>query len=245
MKKENIYNLTSLWKTAGQALNSYYENPQFNYSMVKNSDWPNRIWLNDELNNKILKSIREIILKKNVKLVVPYWFDNITNSNDLFESAGFQVKLNQTGMSIKLLNKYDYQKRLLIREVDNLEKAKVWEEIYPDSFNYRISKEILMATKEKIKYYLAFLDNKPIGTAIVYITNNIAGIHGVGVIPSARRMGYADEIMKSLLNNLIDRGLEYSTLQASNMGLGIYKKMGYQEDFSITSYVLKDSISEE
>lgn len=238
MKQENINNLISLWKTAGQRLNSYYENPQFNYSIDKNSEWPNRIWFNKEIKAETLTSVKNIMSNNNLKLTVPYWGNNSSNADEIFESFEFSLKFKQIGMSMKLENKFDFEKRLSIEQISNEEEAQIWEDIYPLAFGYKISKELLLATKDKIKYYLAFLDDEPIGTAIVYITNNIAGIHGVGVIPSARRMGYADEIMKSLINNLIDLGAEYSTLQASDMGKGIYLKIGYQEDFSINNYVL-------
>lgn len=242
MKQENINNLISLWKTAGQGLNSYYENPQFNYSIVRNSEWPNRIWINDALDYETLKSISKFVAGRNENLTIPYWDMENSNSDELFNEFGFKVKFNQIGMSMKLENKFIFNERLSIKRIMYEEDAQIWEDIYPLSFGYKISKEILLATKDKIQYYLAFLNNEPIGTAIIYNTNNIAGIHGVGVIPTARRMGYAEEIMKSLLNNLIDLGAEYSTLQASDMGKGIYLKLGYKEDFSISNYILSNPL---
>ena len=74
----------------------------------------------------------------------------------------------------------------------------------------------------------------------MYFTGKIAGIHGVGVIPSYRRKGFAEEIMKVLLNDALEYGADYSTLQASNMGKGIYERLGYSEDFLISNYIMAD-----
>ena len=238
MIQENINNLISLWQVAGLSMKSYTETESFNFVFVKNSEWPNKLWFDHNIDYDSLKMAKDFLLSKHLNLSIPYWDIYNTDSKGFFEKLGFSLKSQQVGMSIKLKSKFEFQKRLVINLVTEEKDAQTWEEIYPDSFGYKISKDIVMRTQGKIKFYLAMLDSIPVGTAIVYNTGNVTGIHGVGVIPSARRKGYADEIMKHVINDSIDAGMKYSTLQASDMGKGIYLRLGYSEDFVIRNYIL-------
>ena len=238
MIQENINNLISLWQVAGLSMNSYFENENFNYAVVENSEWPNRLWFDHDVDNKSLNAAKEFLSRQSKNLTVPYWDIYDFNSYELFESTGFKIKFKQIGMSMTLKNKFDFKKRLTIELISDEKEAQAWENIYPDAFGYKISKEILLNTQDKIEYYLASLNSEPVGTAIVYNTGNVSGIHGVGVIPSARRKGYAEEIMKHVLNESINAGMKFSTLQASDMGKGIYLRLGYSEDFIINNFVL-------
>lgn len=238
MINKNIDNLTSLWKTVGKSVGSYFEEPKFNYSLVHDSDWPNRIWFNSKINIKNLKAAVHFLLNNSIGLTIPRWDNNNTSDDELFEMLNLILKFKQVGMSMKLDSKFDFQKRLIIKKISSPEEIKEWVDIYPQAFGYKISRETLIATNDKINYYLAILNKEPIGTAIVHKTNNVSGIHGVGVIPSARRKGFAEEIMKHVINESIDNEMEYSTLQASEMGKGIYLRLGYSEDFTINNYIL-------
>jgi len=82
------------------------------------------------------------------------------------------------------------------------------------------------------------LGNEVIGTALLYISNGIAGVHSVGVIPAMRKMGFAEEIMKMLINMSIAGDASFCVLQASKMGIGIYTRLGFKEDFLFTHYHL-------
>jgi len=238
MIQENINNLISLWQVAGLSMGSYSENDRFNYVINENSEWPNRLWFDHDVDKVSLQSAKQFLSNNSFRPTIPYWDVYNSNSDKLFESYNFIIKSKQVGMSMRLKNKFNFKKRLTIELVSDKKEAQLWENIYPDAFGYKISKEILLNTQDQIDYYLASINDEPIGTAIVYNTGNVSGIHGVGVIPSARRKGFADEIMKHVLNESINAGMKFSTLQASDMGKGIYLRLGYLEDFTIKNYLL-------
>ena len=48
----NIENLTSLWQTASEPINSYFKETKFDYSLIEYSEWPNRLWFHEEINKK-------------------------------------------------------------------------------------------------------------------------------------------------------------------------------------------------
>ena len=147
-------------------------------------------------------------------------------------------------MSLKISNPYKTQFRSSFERIVNPHRAKVWAELYPKAFGYRISEEIIEKSCGSIEFYLASKHGEPVGTLIVYQTGDIVGIHGIGVSPEMRRQGFAEEIMKFAINRAIDLKASYATLQASAMGRGLYDKLGFKEDFTIKNYILEiDSIS--
>lgn len=79
---------------------------------------------------------------------------------------------------------------------------------------------------------------KPVGTTLTFKTNNVIVVHSVGIPPENYRRGYAEQIMKALINMGITNNNDYMVLQASDMGKGLYLKLGFEEDFLIKNYIL-------
>ncbi|MEL1255362.1 GNAT family N-acetyltransferase [Flavobacterium sp. DGU38] len=239
--KDNIDNLTTLWKTVAAPLLSYHQNAPFEYSQIKNSGWPNRLWFREDITEENLPQILEII-KNNPGLVIPYWDVFGSDSNEIFEKNGFKIRNQLVAMALKPDKKLSLQSNLTFKRVLNEEDAKTWSDIYPLSFNYIISKETLVHNYENVKFYLVHFDEKPIGTLTLFQTGNIMGIHGVGVIPEMRKRGFAEEIMKFAINKAIDADTEYAQLQASALGKNIYTRLGFKDLFLITNYALNSNI---
>lgn len=232
----NIENLTTLWKAASIPFNAYFENPFFNHCEVKDSDWPNRLWFNNDLSQDDINMAIENSSVNLANLKFPYWDIYNSNSFELMEKNGFKLLSEQVGMSLKLEKPFTVPDDINVKAVSNDAEAKLWAELYPKGFGYRISKEIVIKTYTEINYYLAYYQNQPAGTAIVWNTKGISGIHGVGVVPEMRRKGLAKGIMNFLLNNSIESNAEYATLQSSPMGKNIYLKLGFEEQFVIKNY---------
>lgn len=233
----NLGNLTALWKQVGVSLNSYFKNDQFEYCDVQNSSWPNKIWFKKDLQEAAVDLVIGKMQSSSNALTLPYWDIYESRSYELLESKGFTEKSRQVGMSLALDKPYPEQGRLTIRQVSNEEEIKLWSGIYPRAFGYKISEEILQHTHKDIPFYLVYAHNQPVGTAILFQTGKIAGVHGVGIIPEVRRNGYAEEIMKFVINRAIDQQATHVTLQASALGKGIYEKLGFKEQFIIRNYV--------
>lgn len=235
--KDNIDNLTTLWKTVSTPLLSYHEKGSFQFSQIKNSGWPNRFWFREDITEENLPQILKII-EKNPNLIIPYFDIFRTNSNEIFKKNGFQTKVQLVAMALKLVEKFPVQNNLTFKRVLNEEDAKTWSDIYPLSFNYVISKETLVHNYENIKFYLVHFEEKPIGTLTLFQTEQTMGIHGVGVIPEMRKRGFAEEIMKFAINEAIDADCNCAQLQASALGKGIYTRLGFEDLFLITNYFL-------
>lgn len=233
--QKNIANLISVWKTAGNAFNQYFKIKELEYCKIQGSEWPNRIWFNEVPSEKILTTLTEIIDNSSVPLSVTH-LDNFKSSL-LFERFGFAVKSQQTGMSLQLRTAFNNSEDIQLKRVIDDQQATLWTELYPQSFGYNISADILIKTKEQISFYLIYKNQEPVGTIITHITDKVLGVHGLGILPQFRKQGLAEEVMAVVINQAISENIQLVTLQSSAMGKGIYKKMGFSEDFLMTSYL--------
>nr|WP_199000632.1 GNAT family N-acetyltransferase [Flavobacterium sp. ASV13] len=235
--KDNIDNLTGLWKTVGAPFLSYHTTDTFEYCKIENSGWPNKLWLREDITkNHLLNIVRT--MQTNPDLVLPYFDIFGSKAYEILDAYGFALKTEQVAMVLKLDQKFALQNNLTFKRVLNHEDATIWANLYPNAFGYVISKEILIHNHNNFHFYLVSLDEKPIGTFILFQTGKTIGIHGVGVIPEMRRKGLAEEIMKFALNLSIDLNAKYAQLQASAMGKDIYTRLGFQDLFVIKNYVL-------
>lgn len=234
---DNIKNLTSLWKTVGIPLDSYIKTPEFEYCKIKDSDWPNRLWFTKDVKQKDIDLVKEIV--KSGNLTIPYWNTKSKNEDALFLKNDFELKFKQVAMYLKPKVCFEIENEIEIKRIYKKSEMKLWVDLYPKSFSYKISESILVNTNKDIHYYLVYRNNRPIGTAILFQTNNIVGVHGVGVVPEMRKRGFAAQIMKSLINVAIINNMDYVMLQASDMGRNVYAKLGFKELFEIKNYVAR------
>lgn len=238
----NINNLTSLWKTVSQPFNSYFTENGFNYSLIKDSEWPNRLWLNEDIDQDKIVLIKEKLASISTSLIIPYWDIYKSNSFKILEENNFKLKFEQIAMSLKINHSFCKLNDFKLIKVSTQKSAKLWSIIFKKSFGYLINPKLITKTYKHINYYIAFHKSEAIGTGILHTTNRISGIHSVGIVPKQRRKGYAEEIMKILINKSIKKNTDYITLQASEMGVGLYLKLGFKEDFRIKNYTLQQNI---
>ncbi|NIJ45221.1 ribosomal protein S18 acetylase RimI-like enzyme [Wenyingzhuangia heitensis] len=235
---ENINNLTTLWKTVGTPFNAYFKSADFEYCEIKNSEWPNRLWFNQPTNQKIIDVLKNKAATTEAKITFPIWNLNNKDQQALLEQNGFKLKFEQIAMCLKPNDLFEVENTVKIELVTNQNQATLWSDIFLQSFKYTISTETINKTLKNVDYYLAYHNNIAVGTAIIFNTNNVAGIHSVGIPPAMRRKGYAAQIMKLLINKAIKNQAELITLQASNMGKNIYLNLGFKEQFLIKNYIL-------
>ncbi|TGD59781.1 GNAT family N-acetyltransferase [Flavobacterium humi] len=235
---KNIENLTSLWKIASLPFEGFHTEEKYHFTQVPHSDWPQKLWFTHKPEKPSLQKAFQLIKDSAGNLSYSHWDDFASDSYQIIEKAGFVKKSEQIGMSLKLNQKVKCDNRLVFKKINNKEEANIWAEIYPLSFGYTIDAEVVDRSKTVVEFYLAYFEGNPIGTAMVLFSDNVIGIHGVGVIPEMRKKGFAEEIMQFLINQAIDRNVEYATLQSSAMGKNIYLKMGFSEDFLMTNYTL-------
>ena len=236
--KANTDNLTSLWKIGGQLTGLYIEEPGYAMSISGNGEWPNKLWFTQPMERE---AILDIQLKwKLDKLSLPIWGDALHRQTLILKSCGFEKKHKQIAMSMDLRLAPAPKDRVLIQKVSNKTLAIFWSQLFEQAFGYKISASTVSETMESIGYYIGKNNGNPIGTAVLFMDQQgIAGIHSMGIIPSQRRKGFAEELLIQIMNIAQKKGATYATLQASEMGEGLYLKTGFQKDFVIKTFNIK------
>lgn len=236
----NIDNLTSLWRTIGERAHAYTSRKDFDHSVISYSQWPNRLWFHHDLNEINIKAAKEVLQATSTRLVLPYWDIYGGQSYKLLEENGFEKQSEQIGMSLRLNQEYQKIGSLRTEKVSNESTALLWEKLFMQAFNYKISHKLILSSYDEIDYLIAYHENKTVGTGIVYSSENaVVGIHAMGIVPEMRRKGFAEKMMINILSQSARQGFKYATLQASSMGKGLYLKLGFEEEFILTNYALQ------
>ena len=231
-----INNLTTLWRTGGQLAGQYIEEPGYRLSIAGSGEWPNKLWFTQPMN---MQALLDIQLKCNLhKLSLPIWGDDLHRQELMLKNHGFEEKLTQVAMSMNLENAPNHVERVFIQKVTSKPIAEIWSQLFQEAFGYEISADTVSRTMGSIEYFIGKHNGTPVGTAVLFIDQEgVAGIHSMGIIPSQRRKGYAEELLIHMMNLARIKGAAYATLQASDMGKGLYFKIGFQQDFIIKTFI--------
>jgi GNAT superfamily N-acetyltransferase len=86
--------------------------------------------------------------------------------------------------------------------------------------------------------YVGFANQKPVTTAAAMITGDVIGLYSVATLPQYRRLGFAEAIMRHVVDqHKRSTGSERTVLQATQSGITLYQKMGYQTVTNFNVYI--------
>lgn len=85
-----------------------------------------------------------------------------------------------------------------------------------------------LASDPDVRVFTARLDGRPVGTSIAIRTGEVAGVYGVGTAPEARRRGVGTAASWAAVAAGRAWGCDTIVLQATEMGLPIYERMGFR-----------------
>jgi GNAT superfamily N-acetyltransferase len=76
--------------------------------------------------------------------------------------------------------------------------------------------------------FLAHLDGRPAAIAMTIVSHGVAGIYWVGNVKEVRGLGLGWALTATAINAGLDLGAGTVSLQASPMGEGLYRRMGFE-----------------
>ena len=86
--------------------------------------------------------------------------------------------------------------------------------------------------------YVGFVDGVAVSTTAVVVESGVAGIYSVGTLPGKRRRGYAEAVMREVLDRVYEEtGIERTVLQSTRIGYSMYVRMGYQPVTNYTVFI--------
>jgi GNAT superfamily N-acetyltransferase len=77
--------------------------------------------------------------------------------------------------------------------------------------------------------YLARREGRPVACTAAFDVAGDCGIYWVGTLPEARGAGLATGLMRQALLDARERGCTTTSLQATDMGRPVYRRLGYRE----------------
>lgn len=249
----NMKNLTRLWHAYGgvSSINAS------EFTVKFNSQWPFRCWLSNQgtslfTENTILDAGDDWLEKLPPGTVIPVWAqspnetssanDNATKVQQQLEKRQWHHVLEQTAMYRRIESDDclpvlapNYSVELVQSDSD----IEAWCDVVSHAFNYTISREIIERLTG-LKHVLVVLfkyHDVPVATGLLFKTNEVIGIHQVGVLPKYRGRGIARELMHQLISLSVTalNGC-HLVLQASKAGEPLYKSLGFKRQFTISSY---------
>lgn len=235
------YNTAEFFLNLGRLNNDeIIDTQEIKYIFTKK--WQSRIFMANFNESNASKNITQIISRLK-KLNIPVmWFvspmSRPQNLECLLKDHGFTCQNNWKAMAIDLKTfqeSLNIPEGMEIKKVLNLEELKIWTDILVKSFEFPIvesyKKYFISTGLENLNfnYYIGFFNGKPVATSIFFKGKEAAGIFYIGTLHEARGKGIAKAMVNHILNKAKNHKYNFCTLQASELGYPVYKKIGFKE----------------
>ena len=194
-----------------------------------------------------IQSIVSRARSQNVPLL--WWTGPATQPVDLgrhLEGHGFVSEGQMPGMAVDLANLNEnlpMPGSLTVQRVTDDGTLKRWSQVCTAGFE--MPDFVADAFYDFMRYvdpdttlaYLGWWNGQPVATSLLMLAAGVAGIYNVATIPEARRQGIGAVMTASSLREARDREYKVGILQASEMGVDVYRSLGFQEYCKIGQYV--------
>ena len=87
-------------------------------------------------------------------------------------------------------------------------------------------------------FYIGYMNDNPVGTALIVRTGNLAGIYAVATIPNFRKQGVGSSVMSRAISDARSMDSEAITLQVveGSYAESLYKKLGFKTAFNTSIF---------
>ncbi|MGZ6345052.1 MAG: GNAT family N-acetyltransferase [Candidatus Limnocylindrales bacterium] len=90
--------------------------------------------------------------------------------------------------------------------------------------------------------YVGYTGGEPVTSGLGVRTGRTIGVYNIATVPSARKRGYGAAMTARIATDGAAAGCDVATLQASEMGYPIYRRLGYRTVVEYLGYVDPSSL---
>ncbi|RED66336.1 GNAT family N-acetyltransferase [Cohnella lupini] len=194
-----------------------------------------------------VKSIIDSYQDRGVKCVWhTYSHTQDEDLNDTLISNGFKSGGTMSGMAVDLGEKEINRSNvpgLRIVTVHTDEELEMFKRVFvaeyglPDELANAFTEAFAYDPEGQMQYFLAYLNEVPVGTAMTFSTGEVTGIYTVATLKEFRTKGIGGALVGHALLDMQAAGAKLAILQSSSMGQTIYRKHGFEEELTINLFV--------
>jgi GNAT superfamily N-acetyltransferase len=135
---------------------------------------------------------------------------------------------------------------LVVEEVSDTSAMATWLQVLCDGFGFPepiravffdLYHRYGFVQGQPVHYLLGFWRGEPVATALLTVGGEMAGLYGVATLPQVRRQGIGTAMTLAAMRQAERLGYRHATLQATPMGLNVYRRLGWQEYCLFKTYV--------
>lgn len=166
----------------------------------------------------------------------------------ILKDAGYDQKSKSVSMILDL-DKFSIQKaftsfdeKTIIKSNDNLLNEWMtpligaFESTHEACSIYAIAHENALKKNINFRHFSLYKQEKPIASITLSMNNGIARIDDLGTLPEFQCKGYGTDLVYYALTTGKKLGANYCFLEASDSGLGIYQRLGFEPMFKNNIY---------
>jgi GNAT superfamily N-acetyltransferase len=180
-----------------------------------------------------------------------WWTGPATRPSDLashLQAHGLQHEYDFPGMAIDLLTLGDAEPLagLAIERVGVARSLRTWGDVLARGFALPafVGDAFLDAFVRTglggdlpWRWYLGLLEGEPVATSLLAVSAGVAGVYYVSTLPEARRRGIGTAMTLRPLLDGWELGYRAGILRSSEMGVRVYRSLGFREYCKIGRYV--------
>ena len=100
----------------------------------------------------------------------------------------------------------------------------------------QIIKQLFVKSKDSLQHFMAFQNDKHVGSASLFLDKNSAGLYNLGVLPSFRKQGVGRALKQFRIQIAKEKGYSCAVIQSSDMGNNLDTKLGFTEYMRLQAY---------
>ncbi|MBM9500967.1 GNAT family N-acetyltransferase [Leptospira sp. 201903071] len=198
------------------------------------SDWFTRIVLKERLSPISLKEEILSLREEGLRSDVLDFLDSRYHENILGE-LGYRDCNEQWGMYLAgnpiLSDRKFSGSDLNIRKIESKEELRSWLKIVNVSFesNDRENLYLKLLDQNSFRIFGGFIDQTLVTTGMTFFNEKSFGLYSITTDPGRRGFGYASVLVQYILEEIRKEFSGIIILHATEMGKGIYEKLGFQK----------------